>query len=197
MTSTTVHPPARRRVTGRFVAVLAAAALALTACTTQTVDTPSASSSGAAPAPTARSDVAQSGVPATSFTATTLTGADLDVATFAGSPLVLWFWAPWCTICRAEAPDVADVVAELDGQVTFLGVPGIGEQDAMRAFVEETGTGGFEHLVDDDGSLWQRFGVISQPAFAFIAPDGNVEVFAGALGADQLRERAQSLVVQG
>ncbi|MGV8964643.1 MAG: redoxin domain-containing protein [Cellulomonas sp.] len=187
----------RRRATGRLVAVLAVAALALTACTAQTADTSGASSGGAASAPTAPSDVAQSGAAATSFTATTLTGVDLDVATFAGSPLVLWFWAPWCTICRAEAPDVAGVVADLDGQVTFLGVPGIGKQDAMRAFVEETGTGGFEHVVDDDGSLWQRFGVISQPAFAFIAPDGTVEVFAGALGADELRERAQSLVVKG
>lgn len=177
--------------------MLAVAALALTACTTQTAETPGASSAGAASAPSAGSDVGQGGAAATSFTATTLTGTDLDVTTFAGSPLVLWFWAPWCTICRAEAPDVAEVVADLDGRVTFLGVPGIGEPDAMRAFVEETGTGGFEHVVDDDGSLWQRFGVVAQPAFAFIAPDGTVEVFAGALGADALRERAESLVVEG
>jgi len=179
------------------VAVLAAAVLALTACTAQTVEPSSRSSGDAALAPPPGSAVGQPGAAATSFAGTTLAGSELDVATFAGSPLVLWFWAPWCTICRAEAPDVAKVAADLDGRVTFLGVPGIGQPDEMRAFVEDTGTGGFTHLVDADGSLWQRFGVVSQPAFAFIAPDGTVDVFAGALAADALRDRAESLVVEG
>lgn len=127
------------------------------------------------------------------FTATTLAGEDLDAATLAGEPVVLWFWTPWCTICRAEAPGIARVAADLDGQVTFVGVPGFGEEADMRAFVEDTGTAGLEHLVDADGSLWQRFEVVSQPAFAFVAADGSMEVFAGALGEQGLRERAESL----
>ncbi|MCL3860967.1 redoxin domain-containing protein [Actinotalea sp. K2] len=127
------------------------------------------------------------------FTATTLDGVTVDASTFAGEPVVLWFWAPWCSICRAEAPDVVDVVADLDGQVTFLGVPGLGEEDAMRSFVDDTSTGTFEHLVDADGALWQRFGVVNQPAYAFVSADGTVEVHAGALGADALRERAAQL----
>lgn len=134
------------------------------------------------------------GAQATAFTATTLDGVDLDVATFAGSPLVLWFWAPWCTICRAEGPDVARAAADLEGQVTFLGVPGLGSEDDMRDFVEDTGTSGFTHVVDADGSVWQRFGVVYQPAFAFIDSDGTVEIFAGALGEAGLRDRARSLV---
>lgn len=181
----------------RVAALLAAASLVLTACSPGGTE-PASRSSGAS-ADTSASDSAgvQSGSKALSFTASTLTGTRLDVSTLAGSPVVLWFWAPWCTICRAEAPDVAKVAADLDGRVRFLGVPGIGREPDMRAFVEDTGTGGFVHVVDSDGSLWQRFGVISQPAFAFVASDGSVQVFAGALGGDALRERAESLVVKG
>ncbi|MGH8934231.1 MAG: hypothetical protein ACRDZO_27240 [Egibacteraceae bacterium] len=73
------------------------------------------------------------------------------------------------------------VAAEFDGRVTFVGVPGRGEVDAMRGFVADTGTGGFTHVVDDDGSRWQRFGIIAQPAFAFIDADGSVETFRGGL----------------
>ena len=53
-----------------------------------------------------------SSVGETSFTGTTLEGASFDSSTLAGKPAVLWFWAPWCTVCRAEAPDVATVAAQ-------------------------------------------------------------------------------------
>ena len=106
---------------------------------------------------------------------------------------MLWFWAPWCTICRVEAPDVAAVAAELEGEVTFLGVTGRGDTTDMAAFVQDTGTARLQHLVDADGSLWQRFRVVNQPSFAFVSPDGSVETFAGALGAEQLEARASAL----
>ena len=129
-----------------------------------------------------------------SFTAATVSGGELDVATLAGEPVVLWFWAPWCTICRAEAPDVTEVAAELEGQVTFLGVAGLGPVEDMQGFVEDTSTGAFEHLADTDGSLWGRFSVSSQPTFAFVSSDGSVDVVSGALGSDALRERATALL---
>ena len=106
---------------------------------------------GAAAAATAPSTAAEP----LAFQATTLAGPELDVSTFAGEPVVLWFWAPWCTICRVEGPDVAAVAAELEGDVTFLGVPGRGETADMSAFVQDTGTGGLQHVVDVDGSLWR------------------------------------------
>jgi len=46
----------------------------------------------------------------------------------------------------------------------------------MRAFVSETGTGAFTHVVDADGALWTRFGVVSQPAFVFVDSSGAAEV---------------------
>ncbi len=129
-----------------------------------------------------------------SFTATTLKGASFDFADLSGRPTVLWFWAPWCTICRAEAPGVAKVVAGLGSDVTVLGVPGRGEEPAMRAFVKDTGVGGFEHVVDASGEIWSAFGVVSQPAFAFIDADGNAEVVNGALSGEELESRARALL---
>ena len=42
-----------------------------------------------------------------SFTAETIEGASFDGSSLAGKDAVLWFWAPWCTECRREAPFVA------------------------------------------------------------------------------------------
>jgi thiol-disulfide isomerase/thioredoxin len=166
--------------------VLAAAALLTAACGTGS--TSDRSEQQAEPAVTA-SGAEQP----LDFTAATLAGPELDVSTLAGEPVVLWFWAPWCTICRVEAPDVAAVAADLQDDVTFLGVPGRGHTDDMRSFVQDTGTGDLQHLVDVDGSLWQRFRVVSQPSFAFVGADGSVELFGGVLGAEGLRARASAL----
>ncbi len=139
----------------------------------------------------ARSDTAAPGP--LSFKTETVDGGTFDGAALAGEPVVLWFWAPWCTICRAEAPEVAAIAADFEGEVTFVGVAGLGQTDAMRTFVKETGTDGMQHAIDADGSVWQSFGVVSQPAFAFVASDGSVETFAGSLPPDDLERAATGL----
>jgi thiol-disulfide isomerase/thioredoxin len=117
----------------------------------------------------------------------TVDGATFDPATTTDQPVLLWFWAPWCVICRTEAPTIVDIAAELDGEVVVLGVAGRGSVEEMRGFVDDTGTAGFTHLADTDGAIWREFGVVAQPAFAFVAPDGDTEVFVGALDEDDLR----------
>jgi thiol-disulfide isomerase/thioredoxin len=62
------------------------------------------------------------------FHGPTVDGQEFDGAALAGTPVVLWFWAPWCTICRAEAPDVAAVAAEYAGRVEVIGVAGRGDE---------------------------------------------------------------------
>lgn len=130
---------------------------------------------------------------AASFSAAQVGGGELASASLAGDEAVLWFWAPWCTTCRAEAPDVVAVEEALGDEVTFVGVAGRGEEPEMEAFVEETGTGGFAHVVDADGDIWSSYGVISQPAFAFVDDDGSVELHVGPLGEQGLTERLEAL----
>lgn len=129
----------------------------------------------------------------TAFSGTTIEGASFDNTVAAKGPEVLWFWAPWCTVCRAESGDVADVAASFKGKVTFVGVPGRGKVPEMRAFVSETGTGGFQHVSDASGDLWKQFGVASQPSFVFVDADGHATRVTGSLDADQLTQRVSAL----
>ncbi len=179
------------RVRARFV--LAATALMLLVSACGGTATTTAERSGGDPGP-GSSSASGAGNQATAFSATTLKGKPFASADLQGRPTVLWFWAPWCTICRAEAPDVAKAVADLGSDVTVLGVPGRGEEPAMRAFVEDTGVGGFEHVVDATGEIWSAFGVFAQPAFAFIDADGNAEVVSGSLSREELQSRARALL---
>jgi len=65
--------------------------------------------------------------------------------------------------------------------------------DAISGFVETYQVGGFEHIIDEGGVIWERYGVFSQPAFAFINDDGTVETKIGAVGREGLIEAAEAL----
>ena len=125
------------------------------------------------------------------FQAKTIDGEVFEGETLHGSPAVLWFWAPWCPTCQAEAPTIADV-AKTSG-VRFVGVAAQDGLPAMRDFVDRFGLGSFPHLADTDAAIWQRFGVTYQPAYAFVDADGAVEVEKELLDPDELRDRVRAL----
>ncbi|MCP5025354.1 MAG: hypothetical protein GY929_03640 [Actinomycetia bacterium] len=63
----------------------------------------------------------------------------------------------------------------------------------MTDFISELDVGHIPHIADTEGLVWLGFEVISQPSWAFVNDDGEVEVVVGALGYDALRERIESL----
>ena len=128
------------------------------------------------------------------FKARTVDGGSLDMTTLAGKDVVLWFWAPWCTTCRREAPSLASVQKETADDVTFVGVGGLGPVTDMESFVADYRVGSFAHLVDADGKIWKRFGVVQQPAHAFIDDDGSVKVVRGELDRQRLADHVEALI---
>ena len=128
------------------------------------------------------------------FKAAKLGGGTLSSTSFKGKDTVLWFWAPWCTVCRGEAPNVTATAAEFKGKIDVIGVAGRGEVPAMADFVSDTDTGSLTHVVDESGTIWSSYGVAAQPSFAFINDDGTVEVVIGALGKAGLTKRMKALV---
>jgi thiol-disulfide isomerase/thioredoxin len=128
------------------------------------------------------------------FTAKTLADKDFSGESLAGKAAVLWFWAPWCPRCMGEAPHLGALARDNAGKVTFVGV---GAQDglpAMKKFVAENQVGGFDHLADLDASIWTRFGITQQPAYAFVQPDGSVEVVKQQLTEPALNEKVTELL---
>jgi thiol-disulfide isomerase/thioredoxin len=127
------------------------------------------------------------------FSSTTLDGQAVTQADFEGKPTIMWFWAPWCSVCRGEAPTLAKVADQLDGNVDVVGVAALGSVDEMKTFVSDTGIENFSQLADPDAQVWGVFGVASQPAFAFISADGSIEVVQGSIDKDAILERAATL----
>jgi thiol-disulfide isomerase/thioredoxin len=122
------------------------------------------------------------------FTGTTLSGAPFNGASLQGKPAVLWFWAPWCPFCNAEAPGVSQVSAA-NPKVTFVGIASRADVGAMQGFVSKYSLN-FTNLNDADGSIWARFGVPWQPAYMFYKADGSSTFVNNPLGAMPQQELA-------
>lgn len=119
----------------------------------------------------------------------TIDGAVANLADFAGTPIVVNFWASWCPACVAEMPDFERIHAELGDQVVFLGLNmQETDPDAAAALVDQTGVS-YRLGQDPDGAIFNRFGGIAMPTTVFIDADGAVvRTHGGVLFADDLAE---------
>lgn len=106
-----------------------------------------------------------------SFTATTLEDEVFDGEQLAGTPSVLWFWAPWCPTCRAQAPAVSDLATEYDGDVNVVGVGGAAAASEIEGVARDID--GPTHLIDEPGAVWQHFKITAQSTYVIVDADGR------------------------
>ena len=77
----------------------------------------------------------------------------------------------------------------------FVGIGGLAPGADLDPFIERTGTGGFTHLDDEEGELWQRFGTGGRSTFMFVDDDGTFELTSyGVAGEDELIRQAERLI---
>ncbi|MDQ3544570.1 MAG: TlpA family protein disulfide reductase [Actinomycetota bacterium] len=92
-----------------------------------------------------------------------------------GVPTLLWFWAPHCTFCMREAPEVVEFSAEYGDEVRIIGLGAQDSLDQAVDFVSSTGTEGLDMVWDESGESWIPFEVTSQPTVIVLSADGEVE----------------------
>lgn len=134
------------------------------------------------------------GFDAYAFNGKTLNGSAFEVAALRGKPTVFWFWTPWCTVCRADAPGIASLQGELGEDINFVGVAAQGTASEMVAFASETGVTGFPHLADLDSSIWSHFGVPYQPSYVFVDASGNSTLSVGSRSISELEAELRELI---
>lgn len=75
----------------------------------------------------------------------------------------------------------------------FVGVAGRDDLEPINEFIDEFDVGAFEHVVDETGSIWAEYGIVSQPSFVFVDAGGESTTHLGALGVDGLSQRLDQL----
>ena len=103
-------------------------------------------------------------------------GSTVDLRSLAtpGKPTLLWFWAPHCSFCVREAPELLAFDRDHGADVDILGV---GAQDSLNEayeFLDSTATSDLAMVWDASGRSWVHYGVTNQPTVILLGADGQV-----------------------
>ena len=117
---------------------------------------------------------AKVGEAAPDFSLDTLDGKTVKLSDFRGKPVVLNFWASWCTPCRKEFPMLKDAYAAGKGKWSLVGVntQDLVESDG-RNFAKAQGAT-WPNGFDADLAVKKGYGVTGLPETFFIDQDGII-----------------------
>lgn len=131
-------------------------------------------------------------VEAPDFTVEDADGEKVKLSDYVGKPIVLNFWASWCSPCKSEMPEFNEAWEELDGEVQFLMVnmtDGARETvDTAKEYVEGQGFS-FPVFFDTGSEAAMAYSAYSLPTTYFIDAEGYVVARAvGAIDGDTLQK---------
>lgn len=109
----------------------------------------------------------------------TAEGKDQDLESLRGSPVLVAFWASWCVPCRAELPELANLVKEVNAEeappVHVLAINTSDEPRDAAAVIRDPAYAGFVFGVDADGAMAKAWGASALPTLVLVRPDGKIE----------------------
>jgi cytochrome c biogenesis protein CcmG/thiol:disulfide interchange protein DsbE len=114
------------------------------------------------------------GKPAPALVGTTLDGAQFDLASLRGSPVLLNFWASWCGPCRDEFPILA--AAEKAHAAQGLKVVGVLFKDDVGPAKEfaVAQNADWPTVADPTRAIGPAWGILAPPQTYFIDRNGVV-----------------------
>ena len=114
---------------------------------------------------------------------------------FRGKPVVLNFFASWCSPCLLELPIIQEAyLSATDAEFVVLGVSYQDSRWAIEELAEDAGLT-FPIVIDGDNSVGQAYRVIGPPYTFFIDAEGIiVEVVTGAMEQEILQQNLKLLL---
>lgn len=150
---------------------------------------------------TSENPQARDGRAAPDFLLPQLDAEPVRLSQLQGRPVIVNFWATWCSTCRAETPDLIELYERhRDDELVLLGVNLRENEGAVRDFVADFGIT-YPVLFDRDGDVaaaW-RIGGPNQgvPSTYFIDGDGVVRKVVFGRVTESLAEEGLALILPG
>ena len=119
---------------------------------------------------------------------------NISLASLAGRPAVVSFFASWCDPCRRELPALADAHRRYGDRVAFVGIDHADSRTNALEMLDEFGIT-YPAGYDPQGVTAPAYGLRGLPDTVFITADGRVlETHRGELDRGELEERIERLL---
>ncbi|MHB1313960.1 MAG: TlpA family protein disulfide reductase [Christensenellales bacterium] len=129
---------------------------------------------------------------ASDFSVQNSDGKKVKLSDYFGKPVVLNFWASWCSPCKSEMPEFQDVYEDAGDEVVFMMVNLTdGSRETLESATEFIEAQGYTFPVyyDVDQEAAYVYGVSSIPMTVFIDQDGYMVAYAnGAIDRETLQK---------
>jgi peroxiredoxin len=134
-------------------------------------------------------DGLESGQTVPDFVLTYGDGETVKLSDWRGQPVVINFWATWCSPCRAEMPEIVEAFERYQEEdLVVVGVNVQESADKASEFAEEFQMS-FPIALDSRGEIQQLYQVRGLPTTFFIDREGRLTArWAGLLTKDLLAE---------
>jgi len=143
--------------------------------------------------PVAAAGAPKVGAAAPNFRAMDIDGQPVSLEDYRGKPVWLLFQATWCSICRAELPDVEEAADRIDVVSIYLRE----DRDVVTDYAERLGLS-IRSVPDPIGEISLSYLATSVPTHYFIDAEGKIaSVLKGALSADEIDAQLEALGLGG
>ena len=93
---------------------------------------------------------------------------------YANRLVAIRFWADWCPFCESEMQALQPVFEQYREQgLEILAVNVRQDPETAAAFIQKLGVG-YPTLLDQEGEVARRYGVLGLPTTYFVARDGRL-----------------------
>jgi peroxiredoxin len=122
-------------------------------------------------------------------------GERIQLSALQGRPVLINFWATWCTYCLDEMPVIQRAYEEhRDQELAVLAVDVQESRDLVRRFGDRMGLT-FNLLLDSEGAVADEYRVVTMPTSYFVSRQGVIHALAvGAMDREALEQRLATIL---
>ncbi|WP_282020282.1 TlpA family protein disulfide reductase [Planomicrobium okeanokoites] len=139
------------------------------------------------------------GKPAPDFKLVDLNGETHELSEYAGQKVYIKFWASWCSICLSGMNELNELAGEEpDFEVLTIVSPDSNAEKSSDSFAKWyeglDNTSNIQVLLDEEGPVFDDYGVIGYPTSVYIGSDGvMVKSQTGHVSNEQIYETFESI----